>query len=67
MFARLVRRATGICPFLRDRAFVDPVQELADVLALQFLDRGAAPQSSHFRSVERYSLRVPRERVLARR
>ena len=67
VFPRLVRRSTGIFPFLRDGLFVDPVQELSDVLALQLLDRGARTQASHFRSVEWYSLRVPRERFLARR
>ena len=42
VFAGLVRGATGVRPFLGDGTLVDPVQELADVLAPQFLDRDAA-------------------------
>src|SRR5215831_13145372 len=45
VFACLVRRSTGICPFLGDGSFVNPVKELPDALALQFLDWGACTPS----------------------
>src|SRR5262249_15699395 len=40
--ARLIRRAARVRPFLGQGTLVDPVQELADLLVLQLLDRGAA-------------------------
>ena len=42
MVAGLVCGATRVCPILSDGTLVDPVQELADPLVLQLLDRGAA-------------------------
>jgi hypothetical protein len=42
VFPGLVRRAARIRPFLGQGTLVDPVEELADLLALQLLDRGAA-------------------------
>jgi hypothetical protein len=41
VFAGLVRRATRLRPLLGEGTFVDPVDELADLLALQLLDWGA--------------------------
>ena len=37
--ASLVRGSTGIRPFVSDRAIVDPIQELANLLAPEVLDR----------------------------
>jgi hypothetical protein len=44
VLAGLVGGATGVIASIRDGPLVDPVEELADVLAPQLLDRGdAAP------------------------
>lgn len=67
MFAGLVRGATRVCLLLTEGARVDPVQEFADVLVRQFLDRGAFPHSSHLWTVEKYSFLVPLATVFASR
>src|SRR5687768_1659315 len=48
MLARLVRRTAGIRSLLSHRPLVDPIQEVANLLAAQLLDRDATAPSLPF-------------------
>ena len=65
MFADLVGRAAWVLSLTRDGLIVNPVEELADVLSRRSCSTGMPPPHlSHFLMVERYSLRVARDRAL---
>ena len=67
VLAGLVGRAARILPLILDGLLVDPVEELAEVLAPQLLDGDAAAPRLPLPEGREVPLRVARDRALARR